>query len=70
MECMFDENNKHICNYAVIEKLYDDDFIETFNNMEDLVTWMLKQKHSTFWAHNGKAYDNWLLHQYLIRHTG
>ena len=69
LECRFDEDNNHIVNYAVVEKLYDDHFLETFDTIEDLVNWMLDQKYSTFLAHNGKAYDNWLVHQHIVRRT-
>jgi len=70
MECEFDDENNHICNYAVVQKLYNDEFLETFYNIDDLVKWMVEQKHSTFYAHNGKAYDNWMVHQHIVRHTG
>ena len=68
LECMF-VTNKHVCNFANVQKLYNDESYD-YDNLETLVDWMLEQKNSTFIAHNGKAYDTWLIHQYIIRKTG
>jgi DNA polymerase type B, organellar and viral len=43
------------------------------NTMEQFATWCLGKSKGksriTIIAHNGKAYDTWLLHKYLIKHT-
>ena len=67
-ESCFDKNNTHIVNFAYCEQLNGDKF-EMFENIEDCVKFMLKQKNITFVAHNGKAYDTWLIHKYIIKHT-
>lgn len=42
----------------------------TATTLQETVDWMLSQKRITFIAHNGKAYDTWLIHSYLITKTG
>ena len=59
--------DKHVVNYAVVQKLYDEGFQETFTNINDLVQWMVKQKRAKFIAHNAKAYDAWLVRAQLIK---
>ena len=39
-------------------------------NVKIKVNFMLSQKTATFIAHNAKAYDTWLIHQYVISKTG
>ncbi len=60
----------HTVNLCVVNKLYDDDFQEIFSTIDDFVKWVLKQKNCYMYAHNGKAYDNWLVHSHIIKHTG
>lgn len=67
-ESMFDENNKHIVNLAIAKKLYSDEqFI--CETLEEFCKFVLSKKNTTFIAHNGKAYDTWLIHHYLVRQT-
>ena len=37
--------------------------------LEEFVGWALQQEKAVFVAHNGKAYDTWLIHHHLNRHT-
>lgn len=67
-EAMFDEGYNHIVNLCVVKKLFSDE-VYRFENIEDFVMWLLKLTNSTFVAHNGKAYDTWLVHKYIIKHT-
>lgn len=68
-ESMFDENNNHEVNLCIVSLLNGDEEY-TFNNIEEFVQFAVSCKNSTFIAHNGKAYDNWLTHKYIIKHTG
>jgi len=68
-ESMFDENNNHIVNLCIVSQLFgDEEYV--FPNLEEFVKFAVSCKNATFVAHNGKAYDNWLTHKYLIKHTG
>lgn len=67
-ESMFDENNNHIVNLCIVKKLFDNEE-HTFYNIEDFVKFAVSCMNTTFIAHNGKAYDNWLVHKYIIKHT-
>ena len=68
-ESYFDNNLKHIVHLAIAENL-DTNERKIFNNLEDFVEWAVNLKNSTLIAHNGKAYDAWLVHQHIIRYTG
>ena len=35
------------------------------NSLSQFVEWCLEKKNTTFIAHNGKAYDTWLIHYYI-----
>ena len=67
-ESKFDDNHIHIVNKCIAMKLYSD---ETFvcDTIKEFVDFVLKKKQTTFIAHNGKAYDTWLVHKYLIKET-
>jgi hypothetical protein len=67
-ESMFDENLKHDVNLCIVKRLYSDER-HIFYNIEDFVKFAISCKTSTFIAHNGKAYDNWMVHKYIIKHT-
>lgn len=67
-ESMFDKDNRHIVNYAVTQKLFSDEQF-VCNSLEEFCKFVLSKKNSTFIAHNGKAYDTWLIHHYLVRET-
>jgi hypothetical protein len=67
-ESMFDDNNNHIVNLCIVKQLFGDK-AHTFNNIEDFVKFAVSCKNTTFIAHNGKAYDNWMVHKYIIKHT-
>jgi len=67
-EAMFDDNYNHIVNLCVVKKLFTDE-VYKFGTIEEFVKWFLKLTNSTFIAHNGKAYDTWLVHKYIIKHT-
>ena len=41
---------------------------EGTNCLDDFINWILTHKKTTFIAHNGKAYDTWLIHYHLVRH--
>lgn len=67
-ESKFDKEHRHIVNYCVVMKLYSEEkFI--CETIEEFVKYVLSKKSSTFIAHNGKAYDTWLVHKYLIQET-
>jgi len=68
LESQFVEG-RHIVNYAVVGKLYSPEFCLEFTDIGGLVEWMLKQKNSTFIAHNAKAYDAWLIRGHLLKNT-
>jgi hypothetical protein len=61
-------NHVHIVNKCVAMKLYSD---ETFvcDTINEFVDFVLKKTNVTFIAHNGKAYDTWMVHKYLILNT-
>lgn len=67
-EAEFDDKMKHTVNLTIASKLYSDEKV-VFENLEEFVKWTLTQKNCTFIAHNAKAYDGWLAHQYLIKHS-
>lgn len=67
-ESMFDDDLNHIVNLCIVKKLYSDEK-HIFYNIEDFVKFAVSCKRTTFIAHNGKAYDNWLVHKYIIKHT-
>lgn len=67
-ESMFDENLKHDVNLCIVKRLYTDEK-HIFYNIEDFVKFAVSGTRSTFIAHNGKAYDNWMVHKYIIKHT-
>jgi len=67
-ESMFDEKNNHIVNLCIVKKLFSDDEYK-FDTIEEFVKFCVSLKNSTFIAHNGKAYDNWMVHKYIINHT-
>jgi len=69
-ESAFDENNNHIVNYVVVNKLYNDTYEKTFTTLSEFGDFVLKQKNTTMIAHNGKAYDTWMLYKYFITKTG
>jgi hypothetical protein len=66
-EC--DVENEHTVNFVVVKQLWGD-CSKTFNTIAEFADWSLQQKQSVFIAHNGKAYDAWILLQYFIRKTG
>jgi hypothetical protein len=68
-ESKFMENNIHQVNLVVCKKLYSDSKELIFKTIEEFVEFVLKQKNTTFVAHNGKAYDTWLVHKHLIANT-
>jgi hypothetical protein len=68
-ESMFDENLKHDVNLCIVKRLYSDER-HIFYNIEDFVKFAVSCTNTTFIAHNGKAYDNWMTHKYIIKHTG
>lgn len=68
-ESKFDENNNHKVNLCIVKKLYNTEEEHVFYNIEDFVKFAVSTKNTTFIAHNGKAYDNWMVHKYIIKHT-
>ena len=67
-ESGFTDKNEHYVNYCIAEKLNSDE-IFVCEDIVEFVNFVLTKKRTTFIAHNGKAYDTWLLHKYLIRNT-
>ena len=67
-ESEFLDNGVHRVNFVYCENMYSD-VNKTFNDIEEFVKYALTQKQTTFVAHNGKAYDTWLVHKYIIKHT-
>ena len=39
------------------------------DDIQSFVEFVLTKKNVTFIAHNGRAYDTWMVHQYLIKQT-
>lgn len=68
-ESMFDEKYNHIVNLCIVKQLFNNSVEYVFYNIEDFVKFAVSCKSTTFIAHNGKAYDNWLVHKYIIKHT-
>lgn len=58
----------HIVNMVKVSELFSD-ITHTFDTIEEFSKFSLKQKNSTFLAHNLKGYDGWILHKYLIKNT-
>lgn len=67
-ESLFDENSKHIVNYCVAMKLNSEE-IFSCESIQEFCNFVLSKKNCTFIAHNGKAYDTWMIHKYIIRET-
>jgi len=66
------QSSEHICNCIVLKYLFSDEPSIKWTGMgcmDDFASWVLEQKRTTFLAHNGKAYDTWLLHKYLVKHS-
>ena len=67
-EAYFDENNTHIVNKCIAMKLYSEE-VFVCDTIEKFVDFALSKTNVTFIAHNGKAYDTWLVHKYLLIQT-
>ena len=68
-ESLFDDENNHIVNLCIVKQLYSENKWY-FDTIEEFTKFAVEQKNTTFIAHNGKAYDTWMVHKYLIKHTG
>jgi hypothetical protein len=62
-------NKEHVVNLAIASKLFADE-VHAYANIEEFCNYILTKKNCTFIAHNAKAYDAWMVHAYLIKHTG
>lgn len=66
-----DPASRHVVNLAVVMDIDEYDKPEykplTFRTIEACINWMCEQKMCTFVAHNGKAYDMWLIHQSIMK---
>jgi hypothetical protein len=67
-EAGFDKDNIHYVNWCKAERLFSDEIFRC-ETIEEFVNFVLTKKNVTFIAHNGKAYDTWLIHKHLILHT-
>jgi hypothetical protein len=65
-ESKFNNEGVHIVNLACTENLNTGEKNQ-FENIEDFINYVLKQKNKTFIAHNLKGYDGWLIHNHLIQ---
>lgn len=57
----------HVVNYVIVKKMFDPsaEYFEFFD-LDSFIEFMLEQKKTVFIAHNGKAYDTWMVYQRLI----
>jgi hypothetical protein len=62
-----EETHKHTVMYIVaIDRLtYTIEEWSGKNSLEEFILWCLSKTQTTFIAHNGKAYDTWLIHHYI-----
>lgn len=67
-ESWIDEEGNHKVMYIVsMERLTNKINIwEGKDSLKDFINWCLDQKNTTFIAHNGKSYDTWLIHYYIL----
>ena len=63
-----DKNSIHTVNKCIAIKLFSDELFICYT-IEHFVNRLLPMKNTTFIAHNGKAYDTWITHKYLIKNT-
>lgn len=68
-ESIINTDNTHTVNLGISENI-DTDERKISKNIEDFVRWCLSLKNTILIAHNGKAYDTWMIHQYIVKFTG
>jgi len=68
-ESWIDEEGNHTVMYIVaIDRLTNEETIwEGKNSLGDFINWCLDKSKTTFIAHNGKSYDTWLIHYYILK---
>jgi len=74
-ESRFDSQGRHYVNFIVAkERLNNDIKIWRYEKdkdiLQDFIDWCFTKKHTTFVAHNGKAYDTWLIHRKICSTSG
>ena len=66
-----DRASRHVVNLAVVMDIDEYDKPDykplEFRTIEACINWMCEQKMCTFIAHNGKAYDMWLIYQSIMK---
>lgn len=72
----YDYKNKssstHVCNLIVVDYLFGTKEKKVWTGtdcMNEFSQWVLEQKNTCFLAHNGKAYDAWLLHKHIVKYS-
>ena len=68
-ESKIGDDGLHTVMLAIAENL-DTNERKIFNDLTSFVEWAVNLKNATLIAHNGKAYDAWMIHQHIIRSTG
>lgn len=74
-ESRFDNEGRHYVNFIVAkERLSNITKIWRYEKdkdiLQDFIDWCFTKQHTTFIAHNGKAYDTWLIHRKICSTSG
>ena len=74
-ESRFDNEGRHYVNFIVAkERLSNITKIWRYEKDKDIlqefIDWCFTKEHTTFIAHNGKAYDTWLIHRKICSSKG
>ena len=64
---------EHIVNYIVAQergtnKIWEWEYNKDTDILKDFIDFVFTKPKTTFIAHNGKAYDTWLIHYYITKH--
>eukprot|EP00873_Tetraselmis_striata_P042491 jgi/Tetstr1/462755/TSEL_007707.t1 len=62
------DGNKHHVDTVCAAELYTEETRE-FESLAAFMEWVLKQKSSTFIAHNARSYDGWMIWKWLLDNT-
>ena len=67
------ETGEHIVNYIVAiergtNKRWEWNYTPDKDILKDFIDFVFTKPKTTFIAHNGKAYDTWLIHYYITKH--
>jgi hypothetical protein len=67
------DTGEHIVNYIVARergtnKLWEWSYVEGKDILKEFIEFVFTKPKTTFIAHNGKAYDTWLIHYHITKH--